>query len=262
MIKLPDDQEIDMITWIENLIRNSKFLHIIYSVIPSPFRGLLLNIRAIPIVKLRYSKKTFSYLVRILERDEWTCDELMDFVESKLKDTFELAKVIPYYEDFTKGESSLKRFPVLEREVVRDNYANLVNPHSNSLIRVFTSGSSGSGMPVYYDKETYCHAWAYAFKHLSWTNIDPREWRITFFGSRVTPLERKEPPFWMKNHLEHQYMVSIFHISEENAEHYVRFLDKHQGLVLQGFPSVLYLIAQYVKALRGQLEFKAVFFHW
>ncbi len=248
-----------MITKLENLMRNSKVLQKISYTIPGPFMGIILNLRAIPLVKMRYSKKTFEYLDKLMERDEWTYEELAEFVEEQKKNIKKIAHEIPYYKDIAIKVSFISDFPILTREEVKNNYNLMINPQKKSLIRVFTSGSSGSGLPIYYDKQAYLLFWAYQMKQKLWACVDPREWRISFFGARIISLDKDKPPFWIKNQLERQYLMSIFHISDKNAECYVRFLEKNQGLVIEGFPSVLYLIAQYVKALKGKLEFKAVF---
>lgn len=248
-----------MMTRLENLMRNTKALQSIYYSVPLPIMSMVLNLRALSLARLRYSKVTFSYLETIMKRDEWSEAMLSDYIQEQSVNMIRIAMEIPHYKNIVKGVSSLGEFPVLTRSDVRNNYMHMVIPDSRSLIRVFTSGSSGSGLPVYYDQNTYSLYWAYLMKQKMWAGVDPRESRITFFGALVVSLDRKKPPFWLKNHFEKQYLMSIFHISDKNAEHYVRFLDENQGLVLEGFPSVLYLIAQYVKALKGSLKFKAIF---
>lgn len=250
---------VEMMTRIENFFRNSKFIQKIYNYAPLPLAGTILNLRAIPLVKLRYSKETFEHLDKSIERDGWTNEELEHFVEKQLKNIIEVATKIPYYKDIAKNALSIKDFPVLTREAVRNNYRAMLNPAKDFLMKVFTSGSSGSGLPVFYNNNTYSLNWAYIMKHIIWAKANPRDWRITFFGARVISLKRSKPPFWIKNIFEKQYLVSIFHISDNNAESYVKFLEEHQGMVLEGFPTVLYLIARYANALRIKLNFKAVF---
>jgi phenylacetate-CoA ligase len=220
---------------------------------------LLLNLRAIPLVKLRYSKDMFRYLDGLMLRDSWSYEELMDFVKKEVSHIMKTSKMVPYYKGFSRNGSSIESFPVLSRTTVKSEYSSLINEHRKPELKLFTSGSTGSGLPVFYDHETYMINWAYRMKQLKWAKVDPREWRITFFGSRVVPLQNDSPPFWMTNHPEHQYMASIFHISDKNATHYVKFLENHQGLVVEGFPTVLYMISQYIRSLKGKLHFKAVF---
>lgn len=248
-----------MIAQLENMMRNVKSLRRFYYSLPVPVMRVLLNLRAYPLVRMRYAKETFLWLDKLLERDEFTSEQLDDFVEEQISKITEIAKSIPYYQNYLNNDQTLKTLPVLTRESVRKNYEHLLNRQRKSLVRVFTSGSSGSGVPVYYDREAYLLNWAYLMKQRIWAKVDPRELRITFYGARIITPARDKPPFWIKNHLENQYLMSIFHFSEKYAPHYIRFLEKKQGLVLEGFASVLYLVAQYVKELKGQLQFKAIF---
>ncbi len=59
--------------------------------------NIFLALKFFPFVKLSCSKKTFNYLGKILKRHGSDYNELIDFVESKLKDNIEITKVIPYY---------------------------------------------------------------------------------------------------------------------------------------------------------------------
>jgi phenylacetate-CoA ligase len=244
---------------LEDLFRNSKNLFMLYQKFPYPLSVLTTNLRAIPIVKMRYSKRTYEILLKILERDEWDFDKLASYTNKQLKKLLDLSKEIPYYSGLSRKFNNLEDFPVLTRDFVKENFLKFRNPNKRSIIRGFTSGTCGSGMQICYDSEAYMLNWAYYMKQRLWIGIDPREWRITFYGSRIIPPNKEKPPFWIKNYLEHQYLMSIFHLSDKNAKYYIDFLDRHQGLVLEGFPSVLYLISKYVKAFKSRLRFKAIF---
>jgi phenylacetate-CoA ligase len=93
----------------------------------------------------------------------------------------------------------------------------------------------------------------------AWAGIRTRTPRITFFGSRVVPPERTEPPFWTHNFLERQTLASIFHLSESNARHYVLFLRQNSGKVLEGFPSVLAILADFILKTGEPIPMRAVF---
>lgn len=248
-----------MITWMENALRNFKPFQRIYYSMPEPLMVLAVNLRAIPLINLRYSRSAYQFLDELMDRDTWSYNQLSDFVKEQLINTLNIAKEIPYYKRVSEKAVTIKEYPILTRDELKTNYLFITNQTKKHRIKLFTSGTSGSGLPVFYDKKTYAYNWAYRMKHFMWAHLNPRDWRITFYGSKVIPLEREKPPFWIKNSLEHQYMVSIFHISETNADHYVNFLAEHQGLILEGFPTVLHLIAQYVKTYKGKLKFRAVF---
>jgi hypothetical protein len=70
--------------------------------------------------------------------------------------------------------------------------------------------------------------------------------------------ERTEPPFWTHNFLERQTLASIFHLSESNASHYIDFLRQNSGKVLEGFPSVLAILADFILKTGKPIPMRAV----
>lgn len=248
-----------MLTYIENILRNRGGLQKVYYALPDSLKTLALNLRAYPLSRLRYSNETLKLVDDLLSRDSWSHDQLLEHIEEQMEELYRVSREIPFYKEIADGTENVREFPVIKRRDVKENYQKMVKPDSRGLIKVFTSGTSGSGLPVFYDRLSYIRHWAYSLKQKVWAGVSPTEWRITFYGPRVCSIQQKKPPFWMTNNFEHQYMMSIFHLSEQNAKHYVDFLEKHQGLVVEGFATVLYLVAQYIKALKGKLSFKAVF---
>jgi len=248
-----------MLTRIESYMRRASLPQRIYSRMPSGMRAVALNARAISLARLRYSSGTWSHLEELMRRDSWSRGQLDSHVRAEEESLLRRARRIPYYRARASEVRSISGFPILTRADIKEFHELMRDPSAGPLVRVFTSGSSGSGIPVCYDARAYGLNWAYRMKHCLWAGVGPRDWRITFFGARIVPADRESPPFWMTNYVERQHLLSIFHISERNARDYVRFLQKHQGLVLEGFPTVLHLMARYVKGLSGRLCFRAIF---
>jgi len=243
----------------DNFLRNAKWPQSLYHKSPRCVQNVFLNARAIPLVWTRYSRDTYQCLEILLDRDSWSEKDLQAYVEGQEKEVYSLAHNIPFYAKQIQGKFELRDFSILEREHVRGSPSEFLNPSEKGIVKVHTSGTTGSGLPVYYDKEAYILNWAYVLKHRCWAGVDFRTWRITLFGPRVVAPERVDPPFWRKNLLEKQYLVSIFNISDRVGKYYAEFFEKHQGIVVEGFPSVLYLVARYIRGYCGKLKFKAVF---
>jgi phenylacetate-CoA ligase len=244
---------------LENLLRNTKPLRRLYAAAPPLMRNFLLNLRARPLARLRYSGNSMAKLEQLLARDEWSRDELTAYVQGQRERWAVLAMQSPYYYENSQGVATTCDFPVLTREEARRSAVRLCTSSASRAIRVFTSGTSGSGMPVWWDPVAYAWNWAYEMKHKHWAGVNPRAWRVTFYGAQVIPLSQRRPPFWMLNKPERQVLMSIFHATEENARAYVDFLESQQGRILEGFPTVLWQIARFVRALKGSLQFQAVF---
>jgi phenylacetate-CoA ligase len=171
----------------------------------------------------------------------------------------------PFYSDYPQFRSSnpdsIRSYPVLKREVVRANamgmFSDAIPQHR--LIRVGTTGTTGAALGVAYDDETARRVWALILRQWIWAGLRMEEPRITFFGSRVVPSDQRKPPYWVYNLSERQSLASSFHLSAQTAGDYLRFLSAHRGQVIEAFPSVLGILADFVLERGLTIPMKAVF---
>jgi phenylacetate-CoA ligase len=75
----------------------------------------------------------------------------------------------------------------------------------------------------------------------------------------VVPTSRTTPPFWTHNLPERQILLSIFHLSQKTAGDYLKFLHEREGAVLEGFPSVLSILANFALSHGDTIPMRAVF---
>src|SRR4030095_5321761 len=174
-------------------------------------------------------------------------------------------QTVPFYFDYPqisfRSPQDLRNYPVLTREIVRENGERLISRSlpAQECIRVGTTGTTGASLKVA-DSERFARRHgAFRMRQWAWAGVPTRTPRITFFGSRVVPPEREEPPFWTTNFLERQMLMSIFHLSEHNAPHSIGFLRRNKGKVLEGFPSVLGILADFVLRTGKTIPMRAVF---
>jgi phenylacetate-CoA ligase len=229
-----------------------------YDQIPSPARHLLTSARGWPLARIRYAPETFSLLHALRTHEPWTASDIASFQLHALRQSLAHARLtVPFYAAYPKIEidslDDLRRLPVLTREIVRENQDRLLSssiaPHRR--IRAGTTGTTGANLSVAYTEQLARDNWAFLLRQWAWAGIQPRHPRLTFFGARIVPAKRRHPPFWTHNLPERQVLLSIFHLSESTAPSYLAFLRKHQGEILEGFPSVLSLLADFA-LLRGQ----------
>ena len=126
-------------------------------------------------------------------------------------------------------------------------------------ILVATTGTTGSSLKVCYTTAIMQNNWAFRMQQFLWAGVQPRTPRITAFGNRVVPPHRKTPPYWIHNAAERQTFISIFHLSPATAPEYISFFKKHKGWVLEGFPSVLTILADFVLAAGEPIPMRALF---
>jgi phenylacetate-CoA ligase len=208
----------------------------------------------------------FSLLRELRGHERWTTEEISAYqlqaLQKIMKHARATAPFYAQYPDFNlRSSGDLARLPVLTREMVRENGERLASRavESGERIRVGTTGTTGASLQVTYSEPVARRHWAFRMRQWAWAGIRTRTPRITFFGSRVVPPERTEPPFWTHNFLERQTLASIFHLSESNARHYVLFLRQNSGKVLEGFPSVLAILADFILKTGEPIPMRAVF---
>ena len=245
-------------------------LQVIYDKMPYVIQNLLTSIRGYVLTRMRYQPLFWEFLDGLLEREKLSPDKLIQYQSEQLNALIKYCyeNTHFYRKQFSKlglkisdiqETSDLLKIPLLTRESVRANWQDLISTSTNKTIKVYTSGTSGSGIPCIYDEIVIVQNWAYQARQRIWANVYPRDWRITMFGNKVVPVARRKPPFWTYNYPEKQILLSIFHISEANKDYYINFLQNHTGMVIEGFPTVLNIIADFIIQENKSIPMKAVF---
>jgi phenylacetate-CoA ligase len=251
----------------ERIIRTyARHVQPLYDLMPPSLRTLAGSARGWFLARNRYSVETLDALADLRSHEAWTPERVSEFQLAKVRETVEMARrTVPFYSNYPelawKSLEDLTALPVLTREIVRQNSDALVStavPPSER-IRVTTTGTTGASLQVTYNDATARRNWAFRMRQWAWAGIPPRSPRITLFGSRIVPAHRKHPPFWIHNLPERQILGSIFHLSARTAPAYITFLREHQGTMLEGFPSVLGILADFILETASTIPMRAVF---
>jgi phenylacetate-coenzyme A ligase PaaK-like adenylate-forming protein len=244
---------------------NAARLQRVYDAMPYPMQNLLTSTRGLFLARYRYSRENLAYLRELRSHESWTEGHILEFQLQALNRLLEHARRnVPFYSDYPaepiRNLEEFHKYPVLTRETVRNNAGKFVSRLAGEdCIRVGTTGTTGASLGVTYSENVARRNWAFHMRRWSWAGVRPRTPRITFFGSRVVPTNRKVPPFWTHNMSERQTLASIFHLSESNAPDYIQFLRQNTGMVLEGFPSVLAILADFIRKTQSPIPMRVVF---
>lgn len=251
----------------EPLVRNNlPRLQTYYDRAPAPARHVLTSARGWLLTRIRYSRRTFALLRQLRRNEAWTADQIREYQTTALHRTIDRAlQSVPYYASYPRSNirstDDLRRLPVLRRETALENQGHLlasdVSPRER--IRVGTTGTTGASLQVAYTEQLAGDNWAFLLRQWAWAGIGPRSSRITFQGTRTVPAECPRPPYWTYNFSERQTLASIFHLSETTAAAYIQLLEKHREKVLEGFPSVLGILADFALARDSRIPMRAIF---
>lgn len=252
---------------IEGLLRaHSARLQRCYDLLPSPARHLLTSGRGLFLPRNRYCSEAAAALREYKSHERWGDDQIAAYQLSCIREVTEHAlATVPFYEHYPRVGwrtlEDLRQFPVLTRETVRANTDRLVSRSTprRERIRVGTTGTTGANLKVVYTNETAWKIWALTLRQWGWSGAGPRQPRVTMFGSRVVPASRQRPPYWTYNFPEQQILLSVFHLSEQTAGDYIAFLRTKRGRILEGFPSVLGILADFILARGETVPMRVVF---
>jgi phenylacetate-CoA ligase len=252
---------------LEPLIReNLARLQGVYDLCPSPARNLLTSARGWVLTRIRNAPETFELLCELRSHESWSANEAAEFQLRELQRVLNEARAtVPFYKDYApltiRNLEDWRRLPVVNRETVRQNQHRLLSNATPSFRRIpaATSGTTGANLKVAYTEDLARENWAFTLRHWAWAGIEPRQPRMTLFGARIVPASRTEPPFWTHNFAERQVLLSIFHLSARTIPAYLDFLRANPGKILEGFPSVLGILADFALRHAQTIPMRAVF---
>ncbi len=238
----------------------------VYDQMPPLARSVITSARALMLPRNRNRSRTLKSLHELQSHEGWTADQITAYQTEQVRSLIGHARATcPFYASYPEfhhpSPDGLASYPILDRETVRGNSAMMVSAATpkRDRICVGTTGTTGAALRVHYDDETARDFWAHALRQRIWAGLQIREPRITFFGSRVVPADHQSPPYWTYNACEKQLLASCFHLSSRTALHYVEFLRRNQGKLLEAFPSVLGILADFVLESGDPIPMKAIF---
>src|SRR5579863_3894426 len=255
------------ISMLEPLLRgNFARLQSVYDRFPSPARNLLTSARGFVLTRIRHAPETYAIFRGLREHESWNEEDIAAFQIRALQQVLdESRRRVPFYRDYPRVQmrtlDDLRQFPVLTRETVRESHQKLLSSATPAHGRILagTTGTTGANLKIAYTEDLARENWAFMLRQWAWAGVAPREPRVTFFGARIVPPKRTSPPFWTHNLPERQLLMSIFHLSERNAPAYLDFLRTQAGQVLEGFPSVLGILADFALQRGDRIPMRAVF---
>ena len=156
-----------------------------------------------------------------------------------------------------RSRADLPKLPLLTRDDIRSHYDELRSTAlpAREMRSGHTSGTTGTPLTVGYDHDTVWMTYAVFDRHYRWagTNMGRGGERVAIArGNVIVPLDQRRPPFWRRNRVHNHLLLSSFHLSASNLPAYFEALRDFRPVVMDGYPSTLYVLAKY---LRNRGEF-------
>ena len=185
------------------------------------------------------------------EKNQWCSpNEMEKLQQKKLQIMLKHAYAnVPYYhrvfkelnlkpEDI-KSTDDLSKLPVLTKNIIRDNFSDLIakNAYEKDLILNSTSGSTGEPLKFYMDDNFQRYQMMGKYRAWSWRGISPFEKRVDVFGGLDSEKDLSTP---------NKLWISVFNLSEDTIGDYVDKMVEFQPRFIRGFPSALHIISKYM----------------
>lgn len=191
--------------------------------------------------------------------DKWGRDRVQAFQLERLRAIVAYAsRHVPYYRELFKSvgltaddiqrPEDIRAIPLLSKQTVRERLSEFISDELAALnVRtISTSGTTGTGLrfPITLEAERW--QWAVLWRFRRRFGMDNTMWYAHFFGRSMVPFSQRHPPFWRINRPGKQVFFSAYHVKDRNLPTYVRELDRRQPAWIQGYPSLLTLVARYI----------------
>jgi phenylacetate-CoA ligase len=155
-----------------------------------------------------------------------------------------------------KGLADLDKLPIITKEELRANIAEVYTIKFSDGISSFTGGTTGKALEVVFTLEDFQERMAYLDAFKAKLGIDPFTVKKATFSGRELINNPNSNVYWRRNSAYNQMLYSTFHLSEKNLPHYIDSLNKFKPEVINGFVSAIFELAKFIKANDLKLNFK------
>ncbi|WP_027391620.1 phenylacetate--CoA ligase family protein [Aquimarina latercula] len=241
----------------------------IYNSLPYPFKFILLNIKAFQNSKQRYTTEFDTFLKEYV--DLWKADSKTIDAYQKSRLVLLLSEAFQYSDWYSEKMKELgieledieenpynvlEQMPILTKAERKKNPDVLVNKSRNTDGVGYTSGTSGAPTINYLDKESINRSFALWRRFHKAIGLETKRVKqVRFSGRLIVKPDSKKPPFWVYNYFENQLLMSTYHLTDDNLGHYVKKLNRFKPILLDGYPSAIYIISRFINKNNLTLNF-------
>jgi len=220
--------------------------------------SILANHIFYPVADMFLGTRLMKYLREMEKTQWWSPERLRELQNEKLRALIKHAyENTTYYRrifderGLTYNDiqtiADLHKLPILTKDNIRRNFSGLISKDANRR-RAFidtTGGSTGEPLKYYIDMDVASVAWAGMFRGWKWANYNLGDRRAAIGGSSLVA---EKPTFKqrVRNLMERNLKLSALNMSNSIMSSYARRLVEYRPAFLRGYPSVLYLFADYL----------------
>ena len=211
--------------------------------------------------KARFGAEYDRVLAEIAGRESWSLQQFQAYQLEQMRiRVTDAATHVPFYRTLfaehgidaasIQTADDLRRIPILDKQTVREDPVAFVDERLDvaTLVKGHTSGTTGTPLNCYRTVRQEAVAFAFAdARHHDVAGVRRRRNRsVSLGGHLVASPTRAKPPFWVLNRAWNQLYMSSYHLSPDYLGHYVDAIRAYRPEYIEGYPSSVYAIAQYM----------------
>ena len=238
--------------------------------LPYGIKNLIFSLYGLNI-SFRRNRGQHEYFAEFKSFDLLTEEAKTTWINNRLKYILNYSRNnVKHYRDFWDNHPDidhlrLANWPILNKDDIRGNERDFISDqhHKSSLIKVNTSGTSGTPMVFYFDHRSYARWFSiYYYNLLIKNGINLKQDRWVNIGGRIIcDPDQEKPPFWIHNFAMNQIYMSSYHLSEENIKYYIKKMVEGRITYILGYPSSINGLATWIlrNEQKFQINLKAIF---
>ena len=158
--------------------------------------------------------------------------------------------------------SDIRKLPLLTKDTVQARYEEFKSDdhRQRGSFCQSSSGTLGHPFTAMIDHETLVHEKIWIYRHRQRFGYRPFNcWRGTLNGQPIIPIEHASPPYWRVNRPWKQILFSGYHLEERTVASYVEMLKKSGIRYMDGYPSILFVLARLINRAGLSVKLDGVF---
>ncbi len=196
--------------------------------------------------------------------DFWTKEQLETYQLQKLQKLISFCyRHVPYYSrlfdsiglkpDDIRNLEDIQKIPVLTKEIVRREHANLfadnVDASSRKIKKAKTGGTTGMPLAFYKDSQTRDYAWGAYYRWYNWMGIRDGDREAVLWGSAIVLKEswQQKLKSHFVNRISNTLFINSFRMSEKILPSIAEQLISFKPIILRGYLSAILQVAKYFK---------------
>lgn len=156
---------------------------------------------------------------------------------------------VPRYKGISvRSLSDIEKIDPLTKADIRNNIKDCIyqGKEKKRYFKSVTSGSTGTAVSYYQDRESVRLSQLYAEKLLQFAGLCKGDKKARISGVSIIPFECEKPPFWVYIDKYRQLQLSSYHIKDSTCKSYIDAMIKHNITFGAGYATSWLFLAEYI----------------